>query len=282
MVHSGVCRLGILFGTVVMLLSASQAQAKAPSQVRQQAIQSQHYQVSGQVQQIASPQDYADAAGAISFNATQDVQGLTDVSYFVVGQPAHFSIKMPASNEVVRAVEVAVNPEAHTQLITVGVLGKVPPSSSFKGFFSQPPIQADQAHLPASCTNISGWDKATWKDPFQADVNWVENWANWCYDGQAIDSYNAGSNQWYLNETGWYQVFGGFNKFVASGNIWGEANTVDRFVNPNFLHACPETDTYYTPWTLVFWNDGSIAWDGSTYDSGTCSSLLHWVLDLGF
>src|SRR5579859_2364801 len=80
------------------------------------------------------------------------------------------------------------------------------------------------------------------------------------HPAQALKELQASESTYsddYYRPSGWYEVYGGLTKYVCGCFTWGETYTNDRFVNPNFAHACDETDTYYRPNGYIFYGDGT-------------------------
>lgn len=244
------------------------------------------YQVRGPVQPIADQQAYRDIPGASFFDVAGDLQRMTNVSYFVViGQPAtgpaqsNIQIVKPAGTTVVHAVEVAINSTAQTQLFAVGELMATP--SALNGpRQSATAVQGNQvAPALSGCWN-GGYLQTSWYDPINIQVNYVRDTVNWCGNGTYLTSWSSSYKTGYYSPSGWYEVYGGTTKYVCSCLTWGETYTNDRFVNPNFAHACNETDTYYRPNGYIFYGDGTSTGDYNTWATGTCASLLHWAIDI--
>jgi hypothetical protein len=251
------------------------------------------YQVHGQVKQISSQEAYPDATGAYFFNVTQQIQQLTSVSYFVVtGQPSdgqdlfHLQVSKSAVPQIVRVIEIASNPDAHTQLIAVGIATTVPSDQPTNGNAASSATtqgkrstQTGQAKLTGDpCVN--GYLRTYWYDPLGIEVNEVKDSVNWCYTGTVVSSFSGHDNRWWLTETGWYEVYGGHNQSLCGCFTWGEYWTNDRMVNPNFAHTCDETDVYYRPNGYIFYGDGTSQADLSTWVSGSCYFLLHYAIDI--
>ncbi len=248
--------------------------------------------LSGDIMTVTSPASYESQPGSLVINNTRVPLVLKNVSYAVVPGVLQsngiysypYTLTTPPGRPLA-AIEVAVNPSSHTQLIEVGnptsaSLRMVPPGS---GGTSGTVASAPSASTPATTTltqaKNTGSYKVVWHDPLNLEMATVQDTITFIYDGAQVDSYTGADSVWWAGD-GWSllgQSTGSYyNSSHSQATVWTNAG----FVNPYFGNLDPacvvhgNTYIYVDDNNVVASANGDVSGYVNTYAAGGCYGYL--------
>ncbi len=250
--------------------------------------------ISGNITLIDSPQDY-DSPDAVSFDVASDVTDLIQVHYVIVtgelvdeeNELYEYPYQLEWVPEFefpgVAAIEMAINPSAHTQLLAVGFLDaaglekrdttETKSSSAPGGYTSSSALFVRPA---VSYHDVQVNHTTAWYDIVNIEVNQDVDWVNYSYGPLNAGAYSAYNLTWQNTATGWYLYSSSGGTAVGPSTI-NHSSTV-RFRNVPFCSYL-ETNVYYTHnWVTLNKNTHAVSGGiNSTYATGPCSGLLHYA-----
>ncbi len=246
--------------------------------------------ISGALTVIASPEDYR-TPDATFFDVSKDLPDLSNIQYVIItgelvdGQ-YQFPHQLEWSKEFggagVEAIQMAINPTLHTEMLAVGILSAevVARKHEEQGTTQQPSNKRAGTNAlvvrPAlTYDNVQVNHTTAWYDPVNLEVNYLQDWVDYDFGPQNAGAANAYDIPWPYTASGWY---------IVSSNGWRTdlINAIKHSSNAHFRNVpfCSylETNVYdntnYV--TLNLSTHGVSGGISSTYATGVCSGLLHY------
>lgn len=282
----------VTFGVLIALFSAVPAFAASRTAPRVSPPPFNITPITGTVVQIASPQAYQAAnPNATFFTDTDTLPYLSSVRWYYVVTGVFQLTQKPGTQTA--GVELAINPEAHSQLFAIGA-----PTPAFLAQHARDDAQMDSssgssstvgssmssssglsalATLPRSpsTSRTTHFMDSYWHDPINITLTEVRDEIAFSYDG---NNASNGYHRWFLNwaPDGWYDnnESHGSQYENSNGHTWIFSWTHVDFHNQVF---CPleSTDTYYHSNTISVYWDGSFSSSVNSWSSGGCVELMH-------
>ena len=238
------------------------------------------FSLSGSVTEIAGPSDY-NAPGTVfldqqktasqqgTANQASTLQTLTNTRYYIIAGYSidgtyHYPFHIDAGPGVhVTGVEVAINTQAHTQLLAVGI----PNTSSSQ---IQP---LASAHANA---------ELRWLDPVNLEL--VKVWANldWTYNGTTVTLVGGNGDDSWFAPSGWFaNPSASHYNSSLSNSAWSNSHD-GSYVNALFCTLAGDGPTLIGVNYVEVdgWNDGHKSGYYDTFIRGACAVLPHYVWNL--
>lgn len=272
-----------LVTSVLFLMTATQGVLAAPQPTSS-------YIVRGTITLIASPQAYAATPGAQFFDVSQVPLHLAQPAYYVVTATVikgiyQYQYELVAERgSVVGSIELAINPNTHTQLIEVGVptadsLAAVDAARPSGGSSDTQPIVAQtrpqHASLVSANLSTSGYYRTVWMDSRIQEVNEVKDSISFTYDGTYVNSYSGSDYRWWGPV--WSEDSHSIGSFYNSNHTTATVWTHDHFGNS--ASCWPSyNEIYYSNNSVIGYGSGAVGGKVSTSAYGACAwELSYWT-----
>ncbi|WP_126549285.1 hypothetical protein [Dictyobacter kobayashii] len=221
-----------------------------------------------------------------SFKVPSGLLQPSSISYFsVLGQAISgsyiYSYDLTAPKGIkLGAVELALNTQAHTQLIAVGTPTSALTNPSTKNGISASQSISSSGTVSPLVSNRAGNFHTDWWDPVGIHVNEVLDDINFNYDGRSVTYYSGSDYRWWLSNDGWFEAAHNIGSSYQNNNTQAVVWTYDHMQNNPFCVA-NATHVYYQNNNVYAHGNGSVTGNVSTSDSGPCAFLLHYTTSVG-
>lgn len=200
--------------------------------------------------------------------------------YLIHGQDVSGQYRYPytltAHNDVVAAVESAINPASHEELVEVGLINSVPKLPNSTGKAASNTTSATSSSTDPSQT---GYFETVWQDPVGIVMNYVEDYVSFSWTNSTMDSAYGWDDTYAEGPSGWKETS------HSNGGYWGSGNQYyDEWTGADFENDwwCPTT-TFGGPSTYIYYDtNNAIAFPGGmsgnvdTWATGGCTSEMHY------
>lgn len=246
----------------------------------------------GPVHCITSPQVYQ-TPNAQFFDVTHLPLHLIAPSYYVVDSQfvsGHYEYAYDLHaphGSVVAAIEVAIDPVAHTELIEVGVPtadSSTAPQAPATGGSSATSETAGMARGNAvsplfSPRSTSGFYRTVWSGSLGIEANEVKDTINFSYDGTYVDSFNGSDYRAWSGA--WGEQSHSIGTYYSNNNTRGTVWTYDHFYSGSYCWPLGGSDVYYSDNNVYGFGAGDVGGHVSTWQDGNCSWSLSYYTQVG-